>query len=177
MTPEEQARANIQPRCRNVFSLQTSRTLAVCLGASKPSWGIGQPQAAGPRAYHGVLAPSARDRGRIVPAKPVEESTAADRDSSAPPCAHRPGLGGPARPRVFCRPKRMGNLWRAPENHRRPDALTDTASTRPAWRSRAGGDAPAEGPCLSRCSSRLTSSAMGPLSRREACALKVPGLP
>ena len=29
-------------------------------------------------------------RYRIVPAKPVEESTAGDRDSSAPPCAHRP---------------------------------------------------------------------------------------
>ena len=41
--------------------------------------------------YHGVLAPRARDRGRIVPAKPVEESTAADRASSAPPCAHRLG--------------------------------------------------------------------------------------
>ena len=37
--------------------------------------------------YHVVLAPRARDRGRIVPAKPVEESTAADRDSSAPPYA------------------------------------------------------------------------------------------
>ena len=32
--------------------------------------------------YHGVLAPRARDRGRIVPAQPVEKSTAADRDSS-----------------------------------------------------------------------------------------------
>ena len=39
--------------------------------------------------YHGVLAPRARDRGRIVPAKPVEESTAANGASSAPPCAHR----------------------------------------------------------------------------------------
>ena len=39
--------------------------------------------------YHGVLAPRARDRGRIVPAKPVEESTAADRASSASPCAYR----------------------------------------------------------------------------------------
>ena len=39
--------------------------------------------------YHGVLAPRARDRGRIVPTKPVEESTAADRASSAPPCGHR----------------------------------------------------------------------------------------
>ena len=41
--------------------------------------------------YHGVLAPYARDRGRIVPTKPVEESTAADRDSSTPPCGHRLG--------------------------------------------------------------------------------------
>ena len=41
--------------------------------------------------YHGVLAPRARDRGRIVPAKPVEESTAADGDTSAPSCAHRLG--------------------------------------------------------------------------------------
>ena len=39
--------------------------------------------------YHGLLAPRARGRGRIVPAKPVEESTAADRASSVPPCAHR----------------------------------------------------------------------------------------
>ena len=39
--------------------------------------------------YHGVLAPRARDRGRIVPTQPVEESTAADGASSAPPCAHR----------------------------------------------------------------------------------------
>ena len=39
--------------------------------------------------YHGVLAPRARDRHRIVPAKPVEESTAADRASSATACGHR----------------------------------------------------------------------------------------
>ena len=37
----------------------------------------------------GSWPPRVRDRGRIVPAKPVEESTAADRASSAPPCAHR----------------------------------------------------------------------------------------
>ena len=41
--------------------------------------------------YHGVLTPCARDRGRIVPTKPVEDSTAADRDSSAPLCGHRLG--------------------------------------------------------------------------------------
>ena len=40
--------------------------------------------------YHGVLAPRARDRGRIVPAKPVAEPSA-DRVSSAPPCGHRLG--------------------------------------------------------------------------------------
>ena len=43
------------------------------------------------RRYHGVLAPCARDRGRIVPPKPVEESTAADRVPSAPPGGHRLG--------------------------------------------------------------------------------------
>ncbi len=41
--------------------------------------------------YHGVLAPRARDRGRIVPAQPVAEPSAADGDTSAPPCAHRLG--------------------------------------------------------------------------------------
>ena len=41
--------------------------------------------------YHGVLAPRARDRGRIVPAQPVEASAAATRESSAPSCAHRLG--------------------------------------------------------------------------------------
>ena len=41
--------------------------------------------------YHGVLAPRARDRDRIVPTQPVAESTAADRAASAPPCGHRLG--------------------------------------------------------------------------------------
>ncbi len=41
--------------------------------------------------YHGVLAPRARDRDRIVPAKPVEESPAVDRDPICPPCGHRLG--------------------------------------------------------------------------------------
>ena len=46
--------------------------------------------------YHGVLAPRARARDRIVPAQPVEESTAANRDSiralrpAAIGCAGRP---------------------------------------------------------------------------------------
>ena len=39
----------------------------------------------------GVLAPRARDRGGIVPAKPVEASAAAIRESSAPSWAHRLG--------------------------------------------------------------------------------------
>ncbi len=41
--------------------------------------------------YHGVLAPRARGRGRIVPTKPVAEPAAADGDTSAPSCAHRLG--------------------------------------------------------------------------------------
>ncbi len=41
--------------------------------------------------HHGVLAPRARDRGRLVPAQPVAEPSAADGDTSAPSCAHRLG--------------------------------------------------------------------------------------
>ncbi len=41
--------------------------------------------------YHGVLAPCARDRDRIVPAKPVAESLAADGDPRPQPCGHRLG--------------------------------------------------------------------------------------
>ncbi len=39
--------------------------------------------------YHGVLAPRARSRDRIVPAKPVAEPAAADCDASAPSSGHR----------------------------------------------------------------------------------------
>ncbi len=39
--------------------------------------------------YHGVLAPRARARERIVPAKPVAEPSAADGDASAVSCGHR----------------------------------------------------------------------------------------
>ncbi len=40
--------------------------------------------------YHGVLAPRAWERGRIVPTKPVAEpAAAATPASSAPSCAHR----------------------------------------------------------------------------------------
>ena len=41
--------------------------------------------------YHGVLAPRARDRHRIVPTQPLAESPAANRASSAGPCGHRLG--------------------------------------------------------------------------------------
>ena len=41
-----------QPRSRNVFSFHTPRTLAEWLGASIPTWDIGQPQAAGTQAVH-----------------------------------------------------------------------------------------------------------------------------
>ena len=41
--------------------------------------------------YHGVLAPRARDRHRIVPTQPPAESPAANRASSAGPCGHRLG--------------------------------------------------------------------------------------
>ena len=41
-----------QPRSRNVFSFHTPRTLAEWMGASIPTWDIGQPQAAGTQAVH-----------------------------------------------------------------------------------------------------------------------------
>ena len=56
--------------------------------------------------YHGVLAPYARDRGRIVPIKQVEESTAVDRDSSAPPYGHRLGYSEHSRT-IRCDDKRF----------------------------------------------------------------------
>ena len=39
--------------------------------------------------YHGVLAPRARARDRIVPAQPVAEPSAADGSTSAAACGHR----------------------------------------------------------------------------------------
>ena len=39
--------------------------------------------------YHGVLAPRARDRDRIVPAQPGAEPAATDGDASAASCGHR----------------------------------------------------------------------------------------
>ncbi len=39
--------------------------------------------------YQGVLAPRARTRDGIVPAKPVAEPSAADGDASAASCGHR----------------------------------------------------------------------------------------
>ena len=39
--------------------------------------------------YHGVLAPRARARERIVPAQPVAEPSAADGSASAASCGHR----------------------------------------------------------------------------------------
>ena len=39
--------------------------------------------------YHGVLAPRARARDRIVPAQPVAEPSAADASTSAAACGHR----------------------------------------------------------------------------------------
>ncbi len=41
--------------------------------------------------YHGVLAPRARDRDRIVPAKPVAQPSAADGDPRPQPGGHRLG--------------------------------------------------------------------------------------
>ena len=107
--------------------------------------------------YHGVLAPRARDRGRIVPAKPVAESTAGG-DTSAPSCTHRLGWADPAGAGVGRRPQRMRNLWRAPEDHRRPDRCGLDPDLFGGHR--AAGGASAEGPAAAAVRVRsLTSSA------------------
>ena len=55
-----------------------------------------------------------------------------------------PGVGGPAGPGVFLRPQRMRSLWRAPEDHRRPDRSDLDPDL--SGRGRVAGGAPAEGP-------------------------------
>ena len=123
--------------------------------------------------YHGVLAPRARDRGRIVPTKPVAEPAAADGDTSAPSCAHRLGWAGPAGPGVGRRPQRMRSLWRAPEDHRRPDRSDFDPDL--SGRGRVAGGAPAEGPAAAAVRVRGLPSppfAPGAVSRREKCVLK-----
>ena len=89
--------------------------------------------------YHGVLAPRARDRGRIVPAEPAEASTAADRESSAASCGHRLGWAA-LLTRVF--PPTSANA--RPENHRRPDRSRLDRDLSRGGRAAVG--APAEGP-------------------------------
>ena len=113
--------------------------------------------------YHGVLAPRARDRGRIVPTKPVAEP-AADGDTSAPSCTHRLGVGGPAGAGVFLRPQRLRDLWRAPEDRRRPDRCGLDPDL--SGGHRAAGGASAEGPAAAAVRvRRLTSSAIRSLRR------------
>ena len=95
--------------------------------------------------YHGVLAPRAWARERIVPAQPVAEPSARG-GRLGERCVLRPSaaLGDPAGAGVFLRHQRMRGLWRAPENPRRPDrsGLDPDLSAG----ARAAGDAPAEGP-------------------------------
>ena len=95
--------------------------------------------------YHGVLAPRARARERIVPAQPVAEPSARG-GRLGERCVLRPSaaLGDPAGAGVFLRPQRMRGLWRAPENPRRPDrsGLDPDLS----GGGRAAAEGPAEGP-------------------------------
>ena len=81
--------------------------------------------------YHGILAPRARDRHRTVPAKPVEESTAADRESSAAACAHRLRWAT-LLARVFS--SDISECTACGGRLRIIAALTDPASIQPIWR-------------------------------------------
>ena len=71
--------------------------------------------------YHGVLAPRARARDRIVPAKAGWRAGGGRRLDER--CGLRPStaLGDPAGAGVFLRPQRMRGLWPAPSDRRRPD--------------------------------------------------------
>ena len=60
-----------QPRSRNVFSFHTPETLAECLGASIPSWDLGQRQAADTQAAY--TAPYSLRR-RLTTMPPLDES-------------------------------------------------------------------------------------------------------
>ncbi len=110
--------------------------------------------------YHGVLAPHARDRGRIVPAKPVAEPSAADGDASAPFCAHRLGWAA-LLARVLGAD--LSECAAAGGRLRIIAARTDPASIR-TYREGVGllVAPPAEGPASAPVRvRRLTSSAMG----------------
>ena len=75
-----------------------------------------------------------------------------------------PGVGGPAGAGVFLRPQRMRDLWRAPEDRRRPDrsGLDPDLS----GGGRAAGGASAEGPAAAAVRvRRLISSAIRSLRR------------
>ena len=110
--------------------------------------------------YPGVLAPGDRDPGLIVPAKPVEESTAADRASSAPPCAHRLRWAT-LLARVFS--SDLSACAACGGRLRIVAALTDPDLS---GGGRAAGDAPAEGPAASPVRVRsLTSSAIRSMRR------------
>ena len=83
-----------------------------------------------------------------------------------------PGVGGPAGLGVGRRPQRMRRLWRAPEDHRRPDRSDLDPDL--SGGGRAAGGAPAEGPAAAAVRVRgLTSPpfAPGAVSRREECVL------
>ncbi len=116
--------------------------------------------------YHGVLAPRARARDRIVPAQPGAEPAAQDASPSAASCGHRLRWAT-LLARVFSlRPQRMRGLWRSPADRRRPDrsGLDPDLS----GGGRAAGDAPAESPASAAVRvRRLTSSAIRS-RRREA---------
>ena len=94
--------------------------------------------------YHGVLAPRARARDRIVPAQPVAEPSAADGDASAASCGHRLRWAT-LLARVFS--SDLSECAACGGRLRIIAALTDPASIRPYLEGgRAAGEAPAEGP-------------------------------
>ena len=108
----------------------------------------------------GVLAP--RARGRIVPTKPVAGGGGRRYERSV--LHPSPGVADPAGAGLFLRPRRMRDLWRAPEDRRRPDRSGLDPDLFGGHR--AAGGASAEGPAVSAVRvRRLTSSAIRSLRR------------
>ena len=94
--------------------------------------------------FHGVLAPRARARDRIVPDKAGWRAVGGGRRDER--CGLRPSTapGDPAGAGVFLRPQPMRGLRRAPADRRRPDR--SDLDTDLSGGGRAAGDAPAESP-------------------------------
>ena len=115
--------------------------------------------------YHGVLAGPPCPRPRPHRADQAGCRAGGGRRYERSVLHPSPGVGGPAGAGVFLRPQRMRDLWRAPEDRRRPDRSGLDPDLFGGHR--AAGGASAEGPAAAAVRvRRLISSAIRSLRRR-----------